>query len=61
MQILYKDVREKLQWTLDRIDNDVGHNSDNVLIACLHCNLGRRKIDADDYLFTKQLKIEKFH
>ena len=51
--------REKRQWTLDRIDNKLGHFSDNVVIACLDCNLKRRCIDKDKFLFTKRLRIEK--
>jgi hypothetical protein len=39
--ILYEYVRESKQWTLDRLDNAFGHNNDNVVIACLSCNLNR--------------------
>ncbi len=59
MYILYEHVRENNQWTLDRIDNDVGHNRDNVIISCLECNLKRRRTNKDKFLFTKQLKINK--
>lgn len=55
--ILYKIVRENKQWTLDRINNDIGHNTGNVIISCLECNLKRRRQTKDNYLFTKQLKI----
>jgi hypothetical protein len=57
--ILYDLVRETRQWTLDRINNDVGHNTDNVLISCLDCNLKRRRTSKDAFLFTKQLNIVK--
>lgn len=59
MYILYELVRENLQWTLDRINNDEGHNRDNVVISCLECNLKRRRQTKDSFLFTKQLKINK--
>ena len=59
MFILYDIVREMKQWTLDRINNDVGHNSDNVVISCLDCNLKRRRTNKDAFLFTKQLNIVK--
>lgn len=59
MFIIYEIVRESLQWTLDRIDNSLGHNKDNVIISCLHCNLKRRKQSKDAFLFTKQLQIVK--
>lgn len=57
--ILYKSVREMKQWTLDRIDNDYGHTNENVLIACLDCNVRRRRLDMEKFKFTKQLKIIK--
>ena len=59
MFILYDIVREMKQWTLDRTNNDVGHNSDNVVISCLDCNLKRRRTNKDAFLFTKQLNIVK--
>lgn len=59
VQILYEHVREPLQWTLDRIDNDYGHNKGNLEISCLSCNVRRRTMYADRYVFTKQLKLIK--
>jgi len=59
MLVLYEIVRENYQWTLDRIDNSLGHNKNNVLISCLQCNLKRRKQGKDAFLFTKQLQIVK--
>uniref|UniRef100_A0A6C0JYP9 HNH endonuclease n=1 Tax=viral metagenome TaxID=1070528 RepID=A0A6C0JYP9_9ZZZZ len=57
--LLYDIVREMNQWTLDRIDNDMGHNSGNLVISCLACNLKRRRTGKDAFLFTKQLNIVK--
>lgn len=59
MLILYEIVRENLQWTLDRIDNNLGHTNDNIIISCLNCNLKRRKQSKDAFLFTKQLLVVK--
>lgn len=59
MLLLYEIVREKKQWTIDRINNDIGHNKDNYVLACLECNLKRRRKDCDKFLFTKQLNIVK--
>lgn len=53
IKVLYEIVREPLQWTLDRIDNNHGHNSGNLLIACLSCNLRRKTIYHERYEFTK--------
>lgn len=59
VKILYSISRDPLQWTLDRIDNDNSHTNDNTVIACLDCNLKRRRIDADKFFFTKNLSIKK--
>ena len=57
ISILYDLCREKYQWTLDRVDNMKGHNSDNVLISCLDCNLKKKKQNPAAFFFTKNLKI----
>jgi hypothetical protein len=57
--LLYKMVREMKQWSLDRINNDIGHTCENVFISCLECNLKKRTKNSDSFLFTKQLKINK--
>lgn len=59
VKVLYKMVREGCQWTLERIDNGQGHNKNNVVIACLDCNLGRRTMYHERFAFTKQLVINK--
>ena len=59
VQLIYEFVREPKQWTLDRIDNGKGHNFSNVEIACLRCNLRRRIMHHERFLFTKQLVIKK--
>ena len=50
--VLYKNVREPFQWTLDRINNDLSHTKENTCIACLKCNLQRRIIDIDKFVST---------
>ena len=57
MLILYENVREMNQWSLDRIINFLGHNVGNVVISCLKCNLNRRNLNSDKFLFTKQMTI----
>ena len=57
--VLYEHVRENAQWTLDRINNDIGHNSGNVVIACLNCNLKRRRTNKDAFMFTKNMIVIK--
>ena len=59
LNIVYSDCYDKTQWTLDRVDNDQGHNTNNVLVACLGCNLKRRRLDKDKFLFSKRMTIVK--
>ena len=57
--LMYDAVRDSKQWTLDRMDNSMGHNRGNVEIACLICNLRRRTMYHERYVFTKQVGIIK--
>jgi hypothetical protein len=59
MNVLYDLKREIKQWSVDRIDNEIGHNLDNFHLACLDCNLKRRRRTDEKFLFTKQLNIIK--
>lgn len=59
MNVLYDISRETSQWTVDRINNDLGHNIDNFHLSCLECNLKKRKRDDKKFLFTKQMKLIK--
>jgi hypothetical protein len=53
LNILYNKKRLKTQWTLERLDNNLGHYSSNTCISCLECNLKRR---TDNYEYFKQSK-----
>lgn len=57
--LFYKNVREMQMWTLDRIDNNIGHNTDNVVISCLACNLQKRRRGEEAFKFMKQMVIKK--
>ena len=57
--LLYENQREPKQWTLDRLDNDIGHTNNNVVICCLKCNLERRCLNDGKFLFTKQMRLIK--
>ena len=58
-ELIYENVLSKRQWTLDRIENDAGHNADNVVICCLECNLKRGTMDSGRFKYGKQLKFKK--
>ncbi len=57
--VFYEFCRDPKQWTLERIDNEYGHNRDNVEIACLQCNVRRRTMFYERYQVTKQCVIRK--
>jgi hypothetical protein len=59
VDVLYQISREMKQWTVDRINNNKGHNIDNFYIACLECNLKRRRRSDEKFLFTKKMKLVK--
>ena len=52
--IIYDDVRQSNQWTLERIDNAISHTNDNCVICCLECNLKRRCIDSNRFKYFKE-------
>jgi hypothetical protein len=54
IDVIYENVCEPIQWTLERIDNSIGHNYNNVCISFLKCNIGRRTMHQKRYLFTKK-------
>lgn len=59
MSVLYDLSREGTQWTVDRINNQQGHNADNFHLACLDCNLKRRCRNDQKFLSYKQLVLVK--
>lgn len=54
--LLYENVRDPRQWTLERLDNRQGHVLENIEIACLSCNLRRRTMKYERYIMTKEIK-----
>lgn len=57
--LLYERVRDPKQWTLDRIDNSKGHTNENTHVCCLHCNLQRKTLIHEKFVFTKKMIITK--
>jgi hypothetical protein len=54
--IFYERVREMTQWSFDRIDNDLCHSVDNVVLACLKCNLHRKTMNSKRFKDAKDMK-----
>jgi hypothetical protein len=57
--IIYNRIKDTQQWSLERLDNNIGHYDDNTCIACLHCNLSRRTDNHIEFKKGKMLKIVK--
>lgn len=57
--MLYQNVRDPLQWSVDRKDNSKSHCIDNIVISCLKCNLQRRTRDTDEFYNARNLVIQK--
>jgi hypothetical protein len=54
--LLYENVRDSKQWSLERIDNSIGHDKNNVVIACLSCNIKRKIMNCEKFIFSNQCK-----
>ena len=54
--IFFNTVRHSDQWTLDRLNNLDEHTCENTIVACLKCNLERRRKNSEKFKFTKQLE-----
>lgn len=59
LKVLYKQVRDPKQWTLDRVDNDICHSNINTVIACLSCNLKRRRMSKEVFETTRNIIVTK--
>lgn len=57
--MLYKNKREPLQWSVDRIDNSRSHCEGNVVISCLQCNLKRRTRECKEFYDCKNMVVQK--
>ena len=57
MVILYNKKRQNTQWTLERLNNNIGHYESNTCISCLKCNLQRRTDNYEYFKQGKQIKI----
>lgn len=57
--LFYKTKNDGDQWTLDRIDNTIGHNFGNVVCSCLDCNIQKKDRSHEKFMFTKNLTVKK--
>jgi hypothetical protein len=59
VKIVYHKVRDPKQWSLDRIDNDKCHSDENTVIACLYCNLKRRRMKSEVFKMGVNMVVKK--
>ena len=57
--LIHKNKKEYLQWSLERFDNNLGHYNSNTCISCLGCNLQRRTDNHEYFKAGKQFSIKK--
>ena len=55
--IIYKSQYDKKQWTLDRIDNSIGHTAGNLVLSCLECNIKRGTMNKERFEKGKSIRI----
>ena len=59
LKLIYSGRKETKQWSLERLDNNLGHYNSNTCISCLKCNLDRRKDNFEYFKLSKNIKIKK--
>ena len=59
LKLIYSGRKETKQWSLERLDNNLGHYNSNTCISCLKCNLDRRKDNYEYFKLSKNIKIKK--
>ena len=57
--LVYKNKKETKQWSLERLNNNLGHYNSNTCISCLKCNLERRNSNYEYFKFSKTLCVQK--
>ena len=57
--ILYDKKKTNHQWSLERLNNNIGHYKNNTCISCLRCNLQRRTDNYEYFKFSKQIQINR--
>jgi hypothetical protein len=59
VSLIYHERKDPRQWTLERLNNNLGHYGENTCIACLKCNLGRRTDNHEYYKKGKTMILKK--
>ena len=59
--LVYENVRQSEQWTFDRINNNISHTNENIVVCCLKCNIKRKTLNSDNFKLSTNLKIKKIN
>ena len=51
--LIYKNKKETNQWSLERLDNNLGHYQIKLLHCLFKCNLQRRRTNHEYFKFSK--------
>ena len=57
--LLYEKSREPYQWTLERLNNNIQHQIDNLEICCYKCNIQRKNQNSQNFQKGKQMILIK--
>jgi hypothetical protein len=57
--LFHSKKRINNQWSLERLNNNLGHYNSNTCIACLKCNLQRRTDNHEYFKQGKSLIVQK--
>jgi hypothetical protein len=57
--LFHSKKRINNQWSLERLNNNLGHYNSNTCIACLKCNLQRRNDNHEYFKQGKSLILKK--
>lgn len=52
-------TNQQTQWTLDRKENHIAHTDANTVVACLRCNLKKRRQDTQRFIDGGRLATSK--
>lgn len=49
------EISGRIQWTLDRKENHIAHTDKNTVVACLQCNLKKRRQETQRFIDGRRL------
>ena len=50
IKMIKMETSGRIQWTLDRKENHIAHTDANTVVACLQCNLKKRRQETQRFI-----------